>query len=435
MTKRIIYSDSFIEFLQSSDSVIAQFLWRLNRKRYKTLLAHNDEINYITFRGDGNISFLPKGKEHLYNDNGTWKRENRQHGKPAKVIRKLFSARALQYFKDADFEAFANQYKSKFNDDGYKFELLGNDKIKEVYDMERCSGDGSLNGSCMNGDSKYLDIYESCDKLRILTLTNKKGLLCGRALVWKINDNITFLDRFYVCYDFMYDKFINYATEQKWWRKVDYKSYSNKMNFINGDGESVVFKEFKISTDTDFAYYPYIDTFQYGDDGFLSNMDNYKYTYSDTGGGRIGGEDEHEGEQYDEINDCWISDDDAVYIEDGERRYRDITTHVDNCRRVNETWYHEDDENICEVNGEYYLTDSEYICEIDGDYYMMDDCVYCERDSCYYLSEDCVYCEVDVEDVLRSEAVEIDGNWYHVDSDLIFEHNGKYYLVDSGTEK
>lgn len=440
MTKRIIYSDSFREFLQKSDSEIAHFLWKMSRKSYVPLLVHTNEVNYITFRGDGNISFLPYGKEHLTNDDNSWRRENRQHGKPAKVIRKLFSARALKMFKDADFEAFANQYKSQFNDDGYKFELLGNDKIKEVYCMERSEGDGSLNGSCMNDkNSDYLDIYAYCNKLSILVLTNKKGLLCGRALVWKISDTITFIDRFYVAHDFMYDKFINYASSNNWWRKIDYKSYSNKMNFVNSEGENVFGHEFKVYTDTDHSYYPYIDTFQYGDDGFLSNKDNYQYTYSNTGGDRDGerdGErDEHEGEQYDDINEEWISDDDAIYIEHGERRFRGRTTHVDNCTYVNDRWYHEDDENIACVNGDYYTIDSDEIIEIDGDYYLADDCCYCERDSCYYKSEDMVYCEPDSESVLICEAVEIDGDWYHIDSDLVFEHNDKYYLVESGVSR
>ncbi len=434
MTKRIIYSDSFIEFLGSSDSDIARFLWKLNRKRYNTLLVHSDEINYITMRGDGNISFLPKGKEHCCNEDGTWKRENRQEGKPAKVIRKLFSNRALRFFKDADFEAFANQYKSKFNDDGYKFELLANDKIKDVYDMRINSGDGSLNGSCMNGDSDCLDIYHHCKQLRILTLVNRSGRLCGRALVWQLEDDIVFMDRIYVSHDFMYDKFLEYAADQKWWRKRYFKTYSNKLDFINSDGGEV-YREFTVSTPTDWDRYPYIDTFQYGEDGLLSNRDRYIYTYSNTDGSREGGEDEHEGEVYSEIDGCYIDEDYAVYITAGERRYRDYYTHSDNAVYINDETYHEDDENILRVDGRWYTTDSDDICKIDGDYYMMEDCTYCERDSCYYLSDDCVYCEPDEEDVLRSDAVEIDGNWYHIDSDLIFKHDGKYYLVESGTEK
>jgi hypothetical protein len=434
MKERVIYSESFYEFLSNSDSVIAHFLWKLSRKRYVSSLIHTNEINYLTFRGDGNISFLPKGKEHLQNDDGTWKRENRQDGKPAKVIRKLFSERALRLFKDADFEAFANQYKSRFNDDGYKFELLANDKIKHVYDMRCNEGDGSLNGSCMNGDTEYLDIYENCEQLRILILTNKEGRLCGRALVWQLKGDIVFMDRIYVSHDFMFDKFLDYATNQKWWRKRDFKTYANKKSFINSDGNEV-YCEFRVDTDTEFDCYPYIDTFQYGGDGFLSNGDNYTYTYSNTDGGREGGEDDHEGEVYSNLEGCYIDEDDAVCITAGQSRYRDEYTYCNNAVFLDDETYHEDDENIVNVDGTWYRTDSDDLCEIDGTYYLMEDCTYCERDSCYYKSEDCVYCEPDEEDVLRDDAVEIDGNWYHVDSDLIFKHDGKYYLVDSGTEK
>jgi len=436
MSTKIIYSDSFIEFLKKSDSTIAKFLFKLHNKNYLPLLINANEINYITFRGDGNISYLPKGKEHLTNDDGGWKRENRQHGKPAKIIKKLFSDRALKMFKDSDFEAFANQYKSQFNDDGYKFELLDNKQIKTVYDMKRNEGEGSLNGSCMNNDTNYLDIYENCSQLRILVLTNKNGLLCGRALVWQISENIILIDRFYVSHDFMYDKFLNYASENKFWRKVDFKSFSNKTNFLDSEGNEILNREFKINTNTNYAQFPYIDTFQYGNDGFLSNKNSYIYTYSNTDGTREGdeGEDEHEGEVWSGLEDCYICEDDAIYIDSGQRRYRDEYTFSSNVVFLNDCCYHMEDENICLVNGDYYLTDSDEVCEIDGYYYLTDDCTYCERDSCYYLCDDCVYCEIDGEDVLKSEAVEIDDNYYHIDSDSIFKHDNKYYLVSSGVE-
>lgn len=434
--QKIIYSKSFIDFLVNSDSVIAALLLKVHSKNRPSLLITSENINYITFRGNGNISYLPDGKEHVFNDDtNEWKRDNRQEGKPAKVIRKLMSARALKMFKDSDFESFANQYKARFNDDGYIFKLKGREEIKNVYCQSRKEGDGSLNNSCMNGDSDYLDLYENCVSLRILTLENKDGLLCGRALVWNVED-ITLMDRVYVTDDFMYDKFLDYCDKANWWRKKDYKTYSNKTYFLDSNGE-LYSKQFTIQTDTDWDYYPYIDTFSYGGDGYITNCCGEIYEYNQTGGTRSGDEDEddHEGEVWSDLHDCYIHEDEACYITAGERRYVDRYAYSNEVVYIGDDCYHENDENIVYVGGEYYTTDSSDLCEIDGDYYLMDDCVYCERDSCYYKSEDCVYCEIDGEDVLRDEAVEIDGNWYHQDSDLIFEHKGKYYLEDSGVEK
>jgi len=281
----------------------------------------------------------------------------------------------------------------------------------------------------MNGDSEYLDIYKNCDKLQILILKNKNGLLCGRSLVWKISDDITLMDRIYVTQDFMYDKFLSYA-KGNYWTKKDYKSYDNKQTFINLLGEEIN-KTFTVYTDTDFSSFPYIDTFQYGGDGFLSNADNYEYTYNNTDGTREGGEDYNEGRTYDDINDEYIDDDEAIYIENGDSRYRNRFCHVDNCIEVDGNWYYEDDSHIVEVGSTWYLKDSDDIIYIDGDYVLLDDCTFCERDGEYHLSDDCVYCEDDEEDVLRDEAVEIDGKWYHEDSEKIIKIDGEYYLIDS----
>ena len=69
--------------------------------------------------------------------------------------------------------------------------------------------------------------------------------------MWTINPEITLMDRIYVSQDFLYDSFLTYATKNNYWRKKDYKSYDNKTEFINTDGEEIS-KTFTIYTDTDF---------------------------------------------------------------------------------------------------------------------------------------------------------------------------------------
>ena len=411
--EKIIYSKSFTDFLKKSECKIAILLYRLSKKNYTPLLITSKEINYLTFRTDGTISFLPDGKELIYNDNGEWSKENRQNGKPSKIIRKLFTDRAIKLLqiKDADFECFTNSYKAEFNEDGYKLNLCENTEIAHIYDMDIKDGSGSLNNSCMNGDSEYLDIYRNCKQLNILVLKNNDGLLCGRSLIWKINDEITIMDRIYVTDDFMYDKFLSYCSLQSWWRKKDFKSYDNKKTFINNLGEEVI-KEFTVYTKTDFDSYPYIDTFQFGSSGELNNYEG-EYTYNSTDGSR---EDEsHEGEIYCESRGEYIDEGDAIYLENGERRYRDEYHHVDDCVLVGDDWYHEDDNNIIEVNNEWHTKDDENICEIDGEYYLVDDCFYSEFTSEWHLSEDCVYSEEHGTYIIKCDAVEICGNIFHKD--------------------
>lgn len=427
--EKVIYSKSFTDFLKNSECKLASVLYMLSQKNYTPICLTTKEINYLTFRKDGTISYLPAGKECIYTDTGDWQKDGRQNGKPSKVIRKLLKERFSRYFKDSDYECFTNAYKSNFNEDGYKFEILENTCIKEVYDMERAGGGGSLNNSCMNGDSQFLDIYENCKKLKIVVLLNNTGQLCGRALLWKIDENINFIDRFYVAQDFMYDLFLSFAKENGYWYKKDYKSYDNKDKFIDNQGNEIV-KEFSISTDTDQKYYPYIDTFSYGDDGFLYNFRGDSiYTYNQTDGDRED-HDPHKGQVYCESTGEYIDEEDSIYIEEGERRYRYQYFHSDNCIEVDGNWYHEDDLNIVEVGNSWYLKNSDEICEIDGDYYLQDDCVYCDRDSQTYLYADCVYCEPDSEYILSCEAVKIDGYYYHEDSEKIIKIDGEYFIKE-----
>lgn len=439
---KIIYSSSFRDFLCNSECKVAQFLYKIHRKQsqhwrnYDSLLLNDSECNYITFRTDGTISYLPKGKEHIVSDSGEWKREGRQHAKPGKVLRKILSKKAQGFFTDSDFECFVNQYKANYCPDGFTFELLPSSKIPSVYDAKLTSGDGSLQGSCMNNDTEYLSIYAGCKQLQILTLRDKEGLLSGRALVWSLDDNIILMDRVYVTHDYQYDLFLSYSQDKNWYRKEEYKTYQYKDRFVTSTGDRVQ-KYFTISTDTDFDHYPYIDTFTYGEDGQLNNSSG-TYTYNNTDGTREGcnepEEEDHDGEAYDEIDEQWIDEDDIRYIDAGESRYRGRHTSYENTIDVDNDTYHVDDRNIVEVDNEWYHKYSGDICNIDGDYHLVSDCVYSEYHSEHILENDSV-CTVDGEYFKDSDVddlvVEIDGDYYEIDSGDIIEVNDTWYKIDS----
>lgn len=402
--ERFHASKSFRDFLKQSDNRVARVLSKLCDRQREWRMFSNTittaEVNYLTFRRDGTISYLPNGKELKFNDDGEWARDGRQNGKPAKVVRKLFTERMLKFFKEADFESFANEYKSNFNDEGYVFLMRDRGEIKDVYDMDRARGDASLNGSCMNGDSNYLDMYEACESLRILIMVDKDQLLCGRALVWnlKYNDeDIVFMDRVYVTQDFMYEKFVQYATENNMWRKKYYKTFDYKQQFVKPDGEEVATK-FTVLTNTDHDRYPYIDTFCYGDDGELNNYGG-TYTYNDTGGERSG--DDHEDEIWDEHRHEYIHEDDAVSVDRG--YYRGYYIHVDDSVECANgyIWWNGDDR-LQMVGDHYYDKES-------------GDIEYVPNQDEWFLTEDTVYCESLGESILREEAYEVDGKIYHED--------------------
>ena len=425
-------STSFRNFLQNSDCRVAQILFNAYYCSFPAyrLMITTDQINYITFRTDGTISYLPAKKEHIVNEDGTWNRKNRQNGSPGKVIRKLFTPKALKILKDSDFECFNNEYKAKYNDDGFKFELWDRNKIPTAYEMKRRKGGGSLNNSCMHygynisegqdddddddtWSSEWFEIYRNCKHANILVLIDKQGLLCGRALVWKLADGVTIMDRVYTSHDFMYDLFLNYASENEWLRKVDYKSKDGKTHFMQPNGVTI-YKNFRIETDTDFDYYPYIDTFTYGNSTGIQNYPSGTTMEFNCTDGSYQGEpddddndDDHSNQRWDEIDERWIDEDDAVTIERGTKR--NYCTHRDNTVEVGAYTYWDQDPDIT------YL-------DYDDQWHLKSDVVYSEHDGCDYPEDECV--DSNRGWILESDATEIDGKWYH-DDDVVYSKYSK----------
>ena len=393
MNPKPIYSNSFKKFLSESDSRICNILHRLDLKDRPSSILTTKDINYLTNRKEGLISYLPSNRPHIMNEDYTWSRQGRESGRAGRVIRKLFDSRFIsRYLTDKDFEDFTNLYRSEFNDQGLQFILHDCDAIGNVYNMDRFENGGTLDNSCMKGDGDYMEMYESNRSMQILALVNEHGELCGRALVWHnviVNGNpsrtITFMDRVYVSDDFMFEMFVRYAIDKKWYYKVNYKNGGNIQQFFNPDGE----KEdlvLRVNLDTDFDSYPYIDTLCYGGDGFLSNDSNdVMYTYQNTGGDRDGG-------YWDDINDCRISCyDDVINIDQG--RYRGQTTHIDHAVCINGDWWWVDDNDIIEVGGTWYEKSDDEVVEVDGIWYRTDDddIKYCECDYEYHHVDDLVY--------------------------------------------
>lgn len=390
MENQLIFSESFIDFLYkiSNESKIARLILACRQARrdgfyylYNAALKM-DEINYITYRNNGLISYMSTDRLQGFNDDGTWSREGRQEGRPARIMRRIFTNNALKCLKDSDFEIFNNKYKSQYSTDNFLFEVRPASDIPDVYCMNRMSGGSSLNGSCMNDDRAYLDIYKECKALEIVTLKNERGLLAGRCLLWTLEyegETIKLADRFYVAEDHLYDAFLTYIETNKWWRKKYYKTYNDKAQFIMPNGDEII-HEFVVQTATDFSYYPYIDTFSFGGEGYLTNDDDGQYTYTQTDGSREGGG------IYDEITGDWISQDEAVQIERGQRKHE--WTHMSNTVDINgDTWWKDDDE-IRYINGEWYHQDEVVYCDIDCEEYLLEDCVYSEHHGTHILISD-----------------------------------------------
>lgn len=402
-------SSSFRKFLSDSDNRVAQFImrgiyyesWAYDAHR---LMIRTDEVNYLTLRDDGTISYLPKGKEHKITDDGRWARDGRQNGTAGKIIKKIMTPRAVKLFKDSEFTSFVNQYKAACDAECKEFVIRPNKDIPEIYCMEREGGHAGLNDSCMNGDEDYLEIYTDCPHLRILTMMNNEERLAGRALLWTTEDGVL-MDRVYVAKEHYYDMFLEYAETNGFIRKVEYKTYRDKDRYVK-DG-NVFRKAYKIATPTKFNYYPYIDTFTYGGEGFLCNSNSFSgivYEYCQTGGTR----------DEDESEDCAATgrryrSDALRYIEHGRYAgssiYYELATYCESDRNYyhkddenlvyvesRDAYYRNDDDNIVQINGIYYHAECDYVrfSNDTGEWHSGDDVIWSEHKDTYLLLEDAV---------------------------------------------
>jgi hypothetical protein len=213
-----------------------------------------------------------------------------------------------------------------------------------------------------------------------------------------------------------YDMFLEYAETNGYIRKVEYKSYRDKDRYVK-EG-NVYRKAYKIDTPTEFDYYPYIDTFTYGGDGFLCNANDFSnivYEYTSTSGNR-------EGDEYEECarSNRRYHEDELRYIEygdyAGERIHQDYAVYCE----TDSSYYYEGSDLIVylESRGNYYRADDDDLVEINGDCYHKDydDVKYSDMEGEWRLGDDVVWCEHHDDYILRENAVQTpDGDVFHKD--------------------
>lgn len=327
-----------------------------------------NHIRFITINSKRELTFLPKGKEHIVNDSGNWSKKNRQSGKIGKIFGAILRENKIE-FSDSDLETFVNKLQGLYNIGTFK--IVSGDEIAFWYNNLCKESSGTLSSSCMQEKPiYYFDIYaKNEDKVKMLILTDEKGFLTGRAIIWA---NL-YMDRIYGS-DATIEQFKEYAKENNLMYKKN-QTFSDKNNFVN-EAEDVQYIETKIYLDTDFSNYPYMDTFQYIYDGYVANFEHdngYK-----TANSTCGDYEDHNG-VYDEVDECYIDEDDAIYIESISGY-----THVDN------TVYSDIMSEDILISQSVRISNGDYVCsENYGDY----DIVYCENDGVYCFTDDSFYCD------------------------------------------
>ena len=231
-------------------------------------------VSMLSYRqGTFEISFLPEGREPKYTSSGNWSKENRQVGKPTRIIQKLLK----QEYKTRDLELFNNWLRAEMQG-AFNFEIVsGADITKWYHQCNYFKLAGTLGNSCMQHDrcSSYFKVYEDNAKMLI---TTKDGKLTGRALLWEI-DGKTYMDRIYTCFDFLENNFIEHAESEGWYHR------SNNSLLHTGDDQYWLGPEnhyiepkrlcLAIKLKNTYTKMPYVDSFRYYD-----YDDNYLLDYN-----------------------------------------------------------------------------------------------------------------------------------------------------------
>jgi len=373
----------------------------------------NDELDYITMRGSM-ISYLPAGREHMTNDDGRWRREGRQEGKPARIIQKVIPQYMYDDFSinDSKLEKFTNAIRSYVmaNGDGeggdsdkVSLFVCNGDLIPLYYDGENYSeyAGGNLSNSCMRGmNPETFDIYRrNPDKVSMIVALDSVHRVLGRALLWK-TDNIG------LCMDTIYGKdeirpmFIKFARENGIRYKASQSCHHHSFEML--DGESTIEGDYASVTlrHWDFDEYPYMDSLYYLDGSVISNRrpdGQYRELRSTDGT-----YEELNEEVEDVINGDYIRECDGTHVD-----YR-----YDGCSY---SGYTECPTNyVDEVGSNVYVDHCIYI---GNTYYMLDSSsiVYVEKYSEYYHIDDIVY-DNNGEPIHCDDAVHtIDGDWVCID--------------------
>lgn len=261
------------ELLEAHNAIVAynyDFFWMgndVNKELLKSTLLRRinelitDEVRALSIRKDVfEISFTPKGKELCYSGSGTWSRENRQTGKPGRIIKKLMKFD----YKEKDIEVFNNLLKAHMITNG-SFKLVEGSDITKYYHRDTYYKEtGTLGNSCMRYDecSTYFKVYEDHAKMLVCL---KNDLVMGRAIVWEINGNI-YMDRVYTCEDYLEEQFFTYAREHNWYtREHNCLLHSgDDQVWISPDGDRC-YEDLVIQLSEHYSEMPYVDSFRYYD--------------------------------------------------------------------------------------------------------------------------------------------------------------------------
>ena len=245
---------------------------------------------------------------------GVWS-EDIQSPKQEMRIGKLVNSLFPGEFGDKERDSFVARLTALMETQGEEISVVSGEMISHWYAGENYFSDrGSLGNSCMR-NCDYFEIYErNPDVCRMVILT-ELGRLKGRALIWKINEDLPFewvMDRRYTNMDHDSVKLERYAEQNGW----AYRTHNNHFSYRTFTWQKNV-GQYDLSVTMKGAYetYPYMDTFKTYNyhKGILVNKGEGEepgHFLESTEGDYI-----EIGNLWSEYHGCYIMEEEAVYSE------------------------------------------------------------------------------------------------------------------------
>lgn len=368
LTENQLFSHRMHRFLYKvwETNKIAKTLLKLNNLGYTKGSLRNITISKSTQE----MTYTLPNKDTVMTENDRWEKKGRQSGKYGKILRKVLVEQVPKFkINDSELEQLVNHLKACA--DNGEFQIVSGEDIQYWYDGQRYAGEedtGTLGSSCMRHNPCYMELYAKNPDVCQMVILVKDDVLYGRALLWEDK----WMDRIYGS-DSTITAFKAYA-KKKGFHSKSAQNSDNYDRWVNPETGEEYYKTMTINLDTDCEYYPYADTF------FFIDLDGGMISNSEIGNGAqlrsTDGDIYDDDRIYDNYDDRYINQDDAVYMD-----YLGYSTHVDNTR-------------YCEITCEYYL-EEDMVRLSNGDLVWVDapDIVYCAQDSVYAHITDTFTCE------------------------------------------
>ena len=227
----------------------------------------NDDVAMLSYLTTERISSIKMTSAHF--DYEVWNSKRRYKARPTAVVQKILAS-----VSGRDLEIFANLFKSALGLTKFEFRVVSGSDIRDWYHYSKAEGSGSLGASCMKHDfcQDFLDIYvDNSDVISMLIMLDYRKKLIGRALLWKIGDELV-MDRIYTANDeelpyhfkvWAKNNGYIYKTTQKW----------NNTLFFEENGKTVLKPLAVKLKHWRYGKYPYFDTFKFlnHSDGIICN--------------------------------------------------------------------------------------------------------------------------------------------------------------------